>query len=615
MDKENNLNSTQIKLRMNFFRIKPRILTFGIVLFTGIFIFLFGLGDTGLVDETPPLFASAGRAMSESGDWLTPKVNGILRFDKPPLFYWLMAFFYSLPGNEAWDELGSLSARLPSALSALFLMILISDTLFCSNKSDEKVYLALVGAFSFALSPLIIIWSRTAVSDSLLCGTLGISLLMFWRRLVSDKKQLCIYPWVILGLANLTKGPVAFVITFLTLSSFLLTQKNWKILFDKINPILGIGITLLVSAPWYLLELKKEGVEFLNSFFGYHNLQRYTSVVNNHSEPWWFFFLIMLIASLPFSASLLHGIIATFKKLLLQFKEDMDISDSLYIFALCWMLSILLFFSISATKLPSYWLPATPAAAILVSRSASLLSLKIRQNSVIWIFTFFILFGLAMAFSFSSIWLDLIKDPEMPNLAFDIKTSGLLIKIRIIFSLMILLMFCLLISKNSWSILYLQITFLLGQFLFMPNIRNLADISRQLPIREISNKIINNRINKEPLVMVGIRKPSLHFYSRQIVFYESNAPAGLINIKERFETDKRSSSVDQPNYDSETFLVVIDKYSKEKDHWKTLKYSELGSYGIYDLLRVKKTDLEKYVKYLSKNGIISNWREYKSEKF
>ena len=70
---------------MIFFRSKERLITFLVVLIFGIIIFLLGLGSTGLVDETPPLFAAAGKAMSESGDWLTPKVNGIFRFDKPPL--------------------------------------------------------------------------------------------------------------------------------------------------------------------------------------------------------------------------------------------------------------------------------------------------------------------------------------------------------------------------------------------------------------------------------------------------------------------------------------------------------------------------------------------------
>ena len=69
---------------MNLINSKKRLAISLIVFVSGFIIFILGLGNTGLVDETPPLFASAARAMSESGDWLTPKVNGILRFDKPP---------------------------------------------------------------------------------------------------------------------------------------------------------------------------------------------------------------------------------------------------------------------------------------------------------------------------------------------------------------------------------------------------------------------------------------------------------------------------------------------------------------------------------------------------
>ena len=84
-----------------------RFLTLSIVFIFGFILLFLGLGSTGLVDETPPLFASAGRGMSNSGDWLTPQVNGIFRFDKPPFYYWFMAIFYSIPANEIWDELGS----------------------------------------------------------------------------------------------------------------------------------------------------------------------------------------------------------------------------------------------------------------------------------------------------------------------------------------------------------------------------------------------------------------------------------------------------------------------------------------------------------------------------
>ena len=139
---------------------KKRLLNSTIVLISGVIIFFVGLGTTGLVDETPPLFATAARAMSESGDWVTPKVNGMFRFDKPPFIYWLMGFFYSLPNNEIWDSLGTLSARLPSALGSLFLMLMIGDTLYCwPQKGDRQFLTPIVASLGFALSPLIIIRS------------------------------------------------------------------------------------------------------------------------------------------------------------------------------------------------------------------------------------------------------------------------------------------------------------------------------------------------------------------------------------------------------------------------------------------------------------------------
>ena len=79
---------------------RKRFITSLIVLVSGVIIFILNLGETGLVDETPPLFAAAARAMSESGDWLTPKVNGIFRFDKPPLTYWPVSYTHlTLPTN------------------------------------------------------------------------------------------------------------------------------------------------------------------------------------------------------------------------------------------------------------------------------------------------------------------------------------------------------------------------------------------------------------------------------------------------------------------------------------------------------------------------------------
>jgi len=595
---------------------KKRLISLIIVLVFGIIIFILGLGTTGLVDETPPLFAAAARAMSESGDWLTPKVNGIFRFDKPPLIYWLMGFFYSLPKNEIWDSFGTFSARLPSALASLFLMLIIGDTLFCwPQKSDRQFLTPIVASLCFALSPLIIIWSRTAVSDALLTGTLGISLLLFWRRMASENNDQCISAWVFLGFAILVKGPVAFALALLTITSFLFCQKNWKTLLRKIKLKKGFLITTLISLPWYILEFLKEGKPFWDNFFGYHNFQRYTSVVNNHAEPFWFFLYIMILASLPFTPFLYHGIFKTFKDSFKSSKENCNVTETLYTYSLCWLTSVLIFFSLSATKLPSYWLPAIPAAALLTSNS--FISLKSISKSYLyfWFFNILILFGFSIAFFFSNSWLSSINDPEMPNLASELISSGIIFKSKLFFSSFTLLAIILFFLKSRNILLYLQIFLLIGQSYLMPPIRKLADTSRQLPLRNISKLILDIREGRETLAMIGIRKPSLHYYSRQIVFYEPNTEEGLINLSERLNSDRRENYEDQPDYEYKSLLVVIDEYSTRRKQWSKINHQKLGKFGIYNLWRIQKSDLNKYSRFLVKSGYKSDWENRKVEKF
>ena len=527
-----------------------------------------------------------------------------------------MGFFYSLPKNEIWDSFGTISARLPSALGSLFLMLMIGDTLFCwPQKGDKQFLTPIVASLSFSLSPLIIIWSRTAVSDALLTGTLGISLLLFWRRMASHSNDQCISAWVFLGLAILTKGPVAFLLAMLTLTSFLLSQNDWQGLLCKINPKKGFLITSLISVPWYILELIKEGKPFWDNFFGYHNFQRYTTVVNNHAEPLWFFLYIMILASLPFTPFLYHGIFIALKDFFKSSKESCNVTETLYTFSLCWLISVLIFFSISATKLPSYWLPAIPAAAILISNSFINLKNSSKSYLFVWIFNILILFGVSMAFFFSNNWLSSINDPEMPNLASELISSGIIFKAKLFFSSFTLLAIILSSLKLRNILLYLQILLLIGQSFLMSPIRKLADTSRQLPLRNISKLILDIREGRETLAMIGIRKPSLHYYSRQIVFYEPNTEEGLINLSDRLNTDRRDNYEDQPDYDYKSLLVVIDEYSSSQQQWSKINHQKLGKFGIYNLWRIQKVDLNNYSEFLVQNGFNSDWENRKVEKF
>jgi len=142
----------------------------------------------------------------------------------------------------------------------------------------------------------------------------------------------------------------------------------------------------------------------------------------------------MILASLPFTPFLYHGIFKTFKDFFKSSKENCEVAETLYTYSLCWLISVLIFFSLSATKLPSYWLPAIPAAAILISNSFISLKNSNKSYSYLWIFNILILFGFSTAFFFSNNWLSSISDPEMPNLASDLISSGIILKAKLFFS-------------------------------------------------------------------------------------------------------------------------------------------------------------------------------------
>ncbi len=134
-------------------------------------------------------------------------------------------------------------------------------------------------------------------------------------------------------------------------------------------------------------------------------------------------------------------------------------------------------------------------------------------------------------------------------------------------------------------------------------------------MRQISELILSLREGNEALAMIGIRKPSLHYYSRQIVFYEPNTKEGLINLSERLNTDRRKNYEDQPDYEYKSLLVLIDEYSSQEPHWANINYQKLGEYGIYNLWRIKKSDLNQYSELLLDRGYKPNWKNRKVEKF
>jgi len=612
-------------------QVRRRVLL--LVLACGIALFIWRLGSTGLVDETPPLFAASARAMAETGDWLTPRVNGLPRYDKPPLVYWLMGLGYLLPGQSLWNPLGSWAASLPSALSSVVVMLALAATLLrwpqpspAGAQGDlggatRSALTAFSAALAFALSPLVLIWSRVAVSDSLFTATLALSLLLFWRRYADPECQGWWPAWLLLGLAVLTKGPVALVLVGLTLALFAWWQGEPKLLMRLWRPLPGLVITAAVALPWYGAELLVEGEPFWQSFFGYHNLQRFTSVVNHHLQPWWFFGPMLVVASLPFTPLLLVGLAQALAR-----GRRQPARASLGPFAACWLLVVFGFFSLAATKLPSYWLPATPAAGVLIALAAQDLDAwrdPARPGACLWrgrlvgLTTLALTAVLCGGLLFSAHWIPLIQDPEMPTLPAEMLASGLVVRAGLCFGLALAV--ALALAWSRWRPAWLaamQLPLVLFGVAALEPLIGLGDRVRQLPVRQIAAEVVRLRRPGEPLAMVGTLKPSLHYYTRQVVIFEGLRGYGLVNLADRLQREWRQGQRPSAAIAGSTALVVIDRDTSRLAYWQPVAHTVLAHYGLYQLWRVDRLELARQAQALKDNfGVSANWQDPRPERY
>ncbi len=572
----------------------------------GVLLFVWQLGATGLVDETPPLFAASARAMAETGDWLIPWVNGLPRYDKPPLVYWAMGLSYSLPGQMAWDPLGTWAARLPSALATVAVMQTLVHTLLRWPQARRRPGLtALSAALAFALSPLVLIWGRIAVSDALFSGCLAISLLLCWSSYATGGRRWWA-AWLLLGLAVLAKGPVAVVLLALTLLGFGWLQRDLPGVAASVQPLRGALITALVAGPWYGLALLREGEPFWRSFFGYHNLQRFSSVVNNHQAPWWFFGLILVLASLPATPLLVLGLVRALRG------PVPPPAQSLQRFAACWLLAVLLFFTAAATKLPSYWLPATPAAGLLIALAAQ------RGAWLAWRLLLLLAGLLALVLALAPRWVLAIVTPEMPTLPQELLASGRLPLAAACFALAALLGLVAGWRRgNPAALLAVQLPLVAFVLAVLLPLVKLGDRLRAEPVRRLAVSAQRQSPMAAPshLAMVGMLKPSLHFYGRRVVVYEEAGPRGLVNLSDRLARESRRGQTPSPADGRADLLLVIDADTAAQSHWQGLEPEQLDKAGIYRLWRLDRRRLEQRAAALRRQGWQPNWREPRPERY
>ena len=327
------------------------------MLISGI-LFFYRLGALSLFDVDEPRYAETARNMLDTNDWVTPKFNGNIRYDKPVLFYWLIAIAYKVFGVTEF------AARFWSAVFAvsLTLFIFLMVRKYHGNRS------AFFSSLIFATSAQIIILSRASITDMTFNFFISSSLFSFYLIYTGSKefkKYLYIPFYVSMGLGILTKGPAAIVIPFLAIIFFSLINKNLRSTLSELMLLRGLLIIAVIVLPWNLAMFTLHGGEFLRETIIKHNLIRFVGVVSEHRGSFFYYIPVILIGFFPWSIflpSAISVIIEYAREPLLRKNELL----SLRFFSLVWFLVVFFFFAISKTKLPTYVTPLYPPMAILV---------------------------------------------------------------------------------------------------------------------------------------------------------------------------------------------------------------------------------------------------------
>lgn len=330
------------------------------------------LGAIGLVGPDEPRYVWIARAMAEKGDWITPRLYGTPWFEKPILYYWAAATGFRLNLSPEW------AARLPSAIAAMLAAVTIAwlGWKHYGVGDDWSRSPAIVAPLIFSASVAGIAFARAATADMLFAASLTIAMACAAATLrrngalrgqepapasaqQHDPTALALFG-ACLGLSVLAKGPAGVILAGGAIGLWALLARKWQAAFRLAHPV-AIAAFAAVAVPWYVICARRNS-DFLHIFIFQHNFERYLTPVFQHKQPFWFFGPITILALLPWSSFLL-GSLQEGTRL---YRERSWQSSPGFLFA-CWVISPVVFFSFSQSKLPSYILPAIPALALIAS--------------------------------------------------------------------------------------------------------------------------------------------------------------------------------------------------------------------------------------------------------
>ncbi|MDF0605566.1 glycosyltransferase family 39 protein [Neisseriaceae bacterium TC5R-5] len=306
-------------------------------------------------------YAMLSLGMLQSGDWITPRLNGLLYFEKPVLQYWLGAISFALFG------INDFAARFWPGLSGFLSVVILSYTARRLWGVEAGRYAALTAAgCTWLIANSHFLSLDMGVSFFLTLTLCSFLLAQYEQASPRQTRFWMLICWAAMAGATLSKGLIGLLIPGASL--VLYSVLNWQWTFwRRMHWLSGICLFLLLAAPWFVL-VSQRNPGFAHFFFIHEHVERFLTTEHRRGGPLWYFVPYLLVGLLPWTTLLPNLIKENYARHYLA--AGLHCGRLLLI----WAGFVFLFFSKSGSKLPSYILPMFPALILLLANSLQQLS-------------------------------------------------------------------------------------------------------------------------------------------------------------------------------------------------------------------------------------------------
>ena len=310
-----------------------------IIFLLAVILFMPFLGQVHLFDWDEVNFAEAAREMIVTHNYTTVQIDFKPFWEKPPLFFWFQVAAMKMFG------INEFAARLPNAIAGMLTLMFL---FYIGEKHFDKkfawlwvvVYMSSFLPFLYFKSGIIDPWFNLLIFS-------GIYFLIFAGKNDKRKYLNTALSAALIGLATLTKGPVAILLTGLTYFISLLINRFRNFLSVR-QILLYLGVFSAIGGLWFIILIVQGHSEIIREFIVYQ-IRLLTTEDAGHGGPFYYHFLVLLLGCFPMSVFAFRG----FKK-----QADSKLLSEQQSYFRQWMLIlfwvVLILFSIVKTKIVHY---------------------------------------------------------------------------------------------------------------------------------------------------------------------------------------------------------------------------------------------------------------------